>query len=56
MRLGLSDVVEHILSGARFARLLGPASALGRDGLSLHRQADLSPELTERALSLAVHW
>ena len=56
MRLGLCDVVEHILSGAGLARLLGPASALGRDGLSLHLQADLCTELTERALSLAVDW
>ena len=48
MRLGLCD--------ACLARLLGSASAVEGDGLSLQREADLSPELTERALSLAVYW
>ena len=56
MRLGLCDVVQHFLRGACLARLLGSASAVEGDGLSLQREADLSPKLTERALSLAVYW
>ena len=56
MGLGLCDIVQYLLRGACLARLLGSASAVEGDGLSLQREADLSTELTERALSLAVYW
>ena len=54
MRLGLCDVVQHLLRGARLARLLGAASAVEGDGLGLQREADLCAELAEGALRLAV--
>ena len=56
MRLGLCDVVQHLLCGAGLARLLCPASTIEGDGFSLQSEADLCPELAERTLSLAVGW
>ena len=54
MRLGLCDVVQHLLRGARLAGLLGAASAVEGDGLGLQREADLRAKLAEGALRLAV--